>query len=194
MDPVADVPRLRALTADIQAVDASSSSTTTANAAKLALLQDDQVVRTFLSTEDGDAYWKLVNSTFDDDDVESKLVCLALVAARQEHACHGIANLVKTEPANSAEKLTQMADTLRRVETFYSAIGGLLGYQLQVLELIWAQGTPEHVPQDLVKETRAGAPPTPAEADHHVSTIHEIVDVLPALFEANEPMAAAAAV
>lgn len=165
VDPVADVPRLRALTADIQAVDASSSSTTTANAAKLALLQDDQVVRTFLSTEDGDAYWKLVNSTFDDDDVESKLVCLALVAARQEHACHGIANLVKTEPANSAEKLNQMADTLRRVETFYSAIGGLLGYQLQVLELIWAQGTPEHVSQDLVKETRAGAPPTPAEAD-----------------------------
>ena len=45
-----------------------------------------------------------------------------------------------------------------------------------------------------VERDTGNAMPTPAEADHHVSTIHEIVDVLPALFEANEPMAAAAAV
>lgn len=153
--PVSDVKRLRTLVAKVNAAPASYAERTD-------VLMADPRVAAFFATEEGEAFLGLVNTTFPFENSESRYVCIALVAAGQEHACL-CGDAVRSAPERTRERLEAMCETLRRVETFYSAIGGVLGYQLQVLELIWAQGTPKAATPDAIAEMAAAA--ADAEAD-----------------------------
>lgn len=101
---------------------------------------------------------------------ETRYALLCVVAIGQQHVLSGPA-VLPTSPNSQAmastsalERLQRLADTLVRVDTFYSSLGGLIGYQAKCLQLLL----------EAAEDTSPPAPCTPpaAEAVSHAAVHH----------------------